>query len=62
MHYGEFANLTDKIIHVLYATYFDSDEMYTKAIQEYTKAYGDEAVQAITDFEINYKPNITLYR
>ena len=62
MHYGDYKDINDKIIHVLYAAYFDSDEMYVMVQKEYTKAYGEEAVKAIADFEVNYKPDIKLYR
>jgi hypothetical protein len=57
-----YKDVSDKIIHVLYAAYYDSEFMYNLAKSEYTLRYGLEALDAIATFEVDYKPNITVYR
>lgn len=54
MHYGDFINTQDKIIHLLYAAAFEGEALYKQACDECINEYGKDAIEAITYFEENY--------
>lgn len=55
MHFGEFINTEDKIIHLLFVANFDSECLYRQAVDECIKKWGILAMNAVKDFELNYK-------
>ena len=53
MHYGEFKDTKDKIIHLLYAADFEG--LYEKAKKECVNRWGREAIAAISTYEEDYR-------
>lgn len=57
MHYWDFNNTKDKIIHLLCAAYISG--LYGRTIVECTKEFGEEVTQeAVYEFKGNFKENL----
>lgn len=53
MHYGDFKDTNDKIIHLLYAADFEG--LYEQAKKECVTIWGAEAITAINTYEEDYR-------
>lgn len=57
MHYWDFTNTKDKIIHLLCAAYVGG--LYGRTIIECIKEFGEEQTeQAVNEFKLNFKDNL----
>jgi len=57
MHYGDFIDVNDKIIHLLYAANFEGESLYKQAVCECIDMWGSTAIKAVKEFELDYKRN-----
>lgn len=57
MHYGDFTNTKDKIVHLLCAAYVSG--IYGRTIIECITEFGEEATEdAVTEFKQSFKQNL----
>ena len=57
MHYWDFTNTKDKIVHLLCAAYVGG--LYGRTIIECIKEYGEQQTEeAVTEFKANFKSNL----
>lgn len=60
MHYWDFNNTKDKIVHLLCAAYVGG--IYGRTIIECAREFGEEETQAaVEEFKANYKNNLNKY-